>query len=187
MASRPTKLLVLCLISGILALSAPPAEAASSYAKVFYYDDNSYIDSDASITFSAQVTYTSGGRPFVSYPLAWVWSLAPAIRAIGTGTMGCSAHLNRNGVVTPWHDNHPSLPLTYLWHASVPINDIGAAYVLAGSCTFRVSVGGRLGTAVVSWTFDYVVSDGAVRSARRASSDRSNSLYVSTAKIVWAG
>ncbi|MFK4119355.1 hypothetical protein [Streptomyces longwoodensis] len=91
-----------------LALAAVPAHAGTQQGKfTFKVSDPSYKKTDANGTFTGQVNMAGTvGRPA---PMAWSFCTSPAVQAIATGRMTCSAgHMQ-----LPYHDSHPNVAVNY--------------------------------------------------------------------------
>lgn len=136
-----------------LAQQAPAAAATHAVPGVqIYYNFTPahprFHKTDHNGKFSAQVTYKSKGLP-----MAWSFRLAEALQDIATGEMNCKASLEGT---KRYHDHHV-IPVNSLWHSTVPGNKYDVKYVLQGTCTFPVEVGGQPGTATVSFKFHFVI------------------------------
>lgn len=168
--------LVTALIASIFA--AGPAYAETTEARHSFTNSNpSYSITDGNGTFTAQ------GRPSApsGNTMAWSHRVSPYLQSIATGNRNCTAgHMQ-----LPYHDTHNG-PITYLWHSSVPGNRVNTNYTLWGSCTFRVAVNGRPGTATLSFNFRYVFSNNQMLRIGEAdgSTDPGGNEY-STLKIAW--
>lgn len=57
----------------------------------------------------------------------------------------------------PYSDTHTDIPTDYLWHSTVRGHSYNSQYSLWGYCTFKVNVGGKSGTATVSFRFNYSI------------------------------
>lgn len=89
--------------------------------------------------------------------MAWSFRIAPAVQAIATSPMNCEAgHLQLS-----YHDKHIGVPVSYFWHSTVRGHSYNRSYTLWGSCTFKVNVNGKPGSAVLNFRFNYSI----VRSA----------------------
>ncbi|MGI5195655.1 hypothetical protein ACQEVY_18735 [Streptomyces sp. CA-288835] len=147
-------------LAAVLALGVVPANAAVNQAKhTFKLSDPDYKRTDRNGTFTGQVNMAGTvGRPA---HMAWSFRISPAVRAIATGRMTCTAgHMQ-----LPYHDRHTNVAVSYFWHSSVPNNRRNKEYTLYGSCKFRVNVGGRPGTANLGFSFKYSLFDGISRSS----------------------
>ncbi|MFD7454216.1 hypothetical protein [Kitasatospora sp. NPDC059827] len=123
----------------------------------------SYNRTDANGTFDGQVNMAGTvGRPA---PMAWSFTTSPAIRAIATGKMDCTAGHQQ----LRYSDSHRGVPVDYHWHSTVPDNLRGKDYTLYGNCTFPVKVKGRAGKANLGFRFNYNLFDGVSRPNRPAS------------------
>lgn len=123
--------------------AAPTGEIAGRM--IFTTSEPNYSITDRNGTFTAQVTWGGAGLP-----MAWSFRVSPQVRAIATTPMTCEAgHMQ-----LPYSDRHV-VPADYRWHSTVRGHATNTDYVLYGSCQFGVSVGGRAGTAVLRFHFDY--------------------------------
>ena len=102
-------------------------------------------DSDRNGRFTGQAQ-TNPGHPV---PMAWSFRISPAVQAIATSPMDCTAgHMQLN-----YHDTHAAVPVDYFWHSTVPGNQSdNTKYDLYGNCTFRVQ---GPGTANLKFVFHY--------------------------------
>lgn len=112
---------------------------------IFTVSEPNYSITDSNGTFTGQVTWTGA-----DLPMAWSFRVSPQVRAIATTPMTCEAgHMQ-----LPYSDKHV-VPADYMWHSTVRGHTTNTDYVLYGSCQFGVNVGGRTGTAVLRFRFDY--------------------------------
>ncbi|WP_146067888.1 hypothetical protein [Streptomyces sp. Ru72] len=158
MSSKSTKRVAAvgsAALAAVLALGAVPAHAGTQQGRfTFKVSDPYYTKTDGNGTFTGQVNMAGTvGRPA---PMAWSFRTSPAIQAIATGRMTCSAgHMQ-----LPYHDSHANVTVNYFWHSSVPNNRRNKNYTLYGNCTFPVQVGGRTGKADLGFSFNYSLFDG---------------------------
>ncbi|MFB7214175.1 hypothetical protein [Streptomyces sp. NPDC056255] len=142
------------LTAALTLLAGGTASAATSeYYKTFTSSQNYISKSDSNGLFSGQVTWSS-----LNKPLAWSFDISPALERTATGNMGCTA-----GVPSfpNYHDDHPSIPVSYKWHSSVPGQhrlNTSYWYVLNGQCKFPSTVNGTRGTTTVTLKFNYKMS-----------------------------
>jgi hypothetical protein len=123
------------------------AEPAGEIAgrMIFTTSDPNYSITDRNGTFTGQVTWAGA-----DLPMAWSFRVSPQVQAIATTPMTCEAgHMQ-----LPYSDKHV-VPVDYQWHSTVRGHATNTDYVLYGSCQFGVNVGGRAGTAVLRFHFDY--------------------------------
>ncbi|WP_267595189.1 hypothetical protein [Carbonactinospora thermoautotrophica] len=114
-----------------------------------------YQGSDRNGTFSAQVTFRISGT--YANPMAWGFKVKPALQAMATSNMNCTANQFKRGRPTGYTDTHRNIPVSYHWHSTVPRNSFAADYQLGGMYTFRVNVGGHPGTANLRRVFNYIL------------------------------
>jgi hypothetical protein len=137
----------------VLALLSPPNTGVGRAASageingrmIFTASDINYSITDSNGTFTGQVTWGGAG-----HPMAWSFRVSPQVRAIATTPMTCEA----GHVQLPYSDKHV-VPVDYMWHSTVRGHATNTDYVLYGSCEFDVNVGGRTGTAILRFNFDY--------------------------------
>ncbi|MEV7318702.1 hypothetical protein [Streptomyces sp. NPDC093970] len=168
-------------LAAVLALGAVPAHAGTQHGKfTFKVSDPYYKKTDANGTFTGQVNMA--GTVGRSAPMAWSFRTSPAVQAIATGRMTCSAgHMQ-----SPYHDSHANVAVNYFWHSSVPDNRRNKDYTLYGNCTFRVNVGGQTGTANLGFSFNYSLFDGITPSLTMSeSADGESTPYVSDLRIAY--
>ncbi len=112
---------------------------------IFTAAQPNYSITDSNGTFTGQVTWVAA-----DLPMAWSFRASPQVRAIATTPMTCEAgHMQ-----LPYSDKHV-VPVDYQWHSTVRGHATNTDYILYGSCQFGVNVGGRAGTAVLRFHFDY--------------------------------
>jgi hypothetical protein len=112
---------------------------------IFTASEPSYDMSDINGTFTGQVTWAAG-----DLPVAWSFRVSPQVQAIATSPMTCEAgHMQLS-----YTDRHV-VSVDYTWHSTVRGHSANTDYVVFGSCRFSVNVGGRSGTAVLRFHFDY--------------------------------
>ncbi|GAB3984563.1 hypothetical protein GCM10029978_094580 [Actinoallomurus acanthiterrae] len=100
-------------------------------------------------TFHAQIAVK---HPKKGYPMAWSFKVAPALQAIATGRMTCTA----TGLNGHYHDKHV-VPVSYLWHSSVKGHRTKKVYNLSLTCHFPVQVAGKPGKATIGHSFYYAI------------------------------
>ena len=137
------------LIMSAAAVGTSPEAHAGELAarKVFTRIDTYYELTDRNGTFSAQVAWASAQNT-----VYWSFRPSPAVRAIATGPMDCTAgHLEFPG----YHDQHLGLPVDYRWHSTVQGSFFNVDYTLWGTCSFPVQANGQAGQAVLNFHFNY--------------------------------
>lgn len=153
---------VLALV-GAGSISLPPAAATSYYEKTFTYYDTFFQSTDSVGTFSAQASFAYTGTP-----IAFSLTLTPALQALATGNMTCSAYQQENGSYTGVNDYHPNIPVSYFWHWTVPNNSYGPTYLESADCYFPV----KGGQAHVGAVLTYWISDGGTGVPERGATTR---------------
>ncbi|MFF0522572.1 hypothetical protein ACFYTC_28015 [Actinomadura nitritigenes] len=126
-------------------------DAAAQYF-VFTKRHQSFAHRDRIGAFHAQVKLT--GRYSRQYPMAWSFQITNGrLKAIARGNAVCTA----TGLNGRYHDRHV-VPVGYVWHSTVRPHRVRKVYVLSGTCTFPVQVGGRPGRAFVGFAFHYAIN-----------------------------
>ncbi|MEV0057985.1 hypothetical protein AB0H34_46790 [Saccharopolyspora shandongensis] len=164
---------------GVLAATALSFVGLTGTAQAAYYHDfflnyPAFDASDNNGRFTGQVNFSAPG-----VPMAWSWDLAPHIEAIATSPMDCSAGLVQP--TPPYHDRHPSVPVTYLWHSTVTWSYLGTPYDMWGNCRFNVNVGGRPGVANLKLDFRYTIN----KIPRPLAEDEQGSKFSSNLEITY--
>lgn len=136
-------------LSSAMTLVLISAESASAEHYHTFTQSSEYFDqTDRNGRFTAQANMHSGWV----VPMAWSFTVSPAVQAIASSPMNCTAGHHQ----LPYSDTHNNIPVDYRWHSTVPGNKVdNTRYDLWGNCTFSVNVGGRPGTANLSFQFHY--------------------------------
>ncbi|MER5908519.1 hypothetical protein ABZW44_42255 [Streptomyces mirabilis] len=154
--TTPRRVLVLTasLTAAVTLLAGGTASAATSeYYKTFTSGANYLTKSDTNGTLNAQVTW-----PTTNKPLAWSFDISRALERTATGNMRCTARVPS---FPNYNDDHPSIPVDYKWHSTVPGQhrlNTSYWYVLNAQCKFPSTVNGTRGTTTVTLKFNYKMS-----------------------------
>lgn len=131
-----------------MGLSTAVANADDQHYHTFTQSAEYFDATDRNGRFTAQANMHSG----YTIPMAWSFRVAPAVQAIATSSMNCTAGHHQ----LSYSDSHPNVPVDYHWHSTVQGNKVNnTKYDLWGNCTFRVQVGGNPGTANLKFEFHY--------------------------------
>lgn len=165
---------VLTVVAALLSFTSVTVGVASAdHYFTFTQAHTTFDDSDRNGRFTGQAQTNPGH----AVPMAWSFRISPAVQAIATSPMDCSAgHMQLN-----YHDNHPAVPVDYFWHSTVQGNQSNnTKYDLYGNCTFRVQ---GPGTANLKFVFHYSMFCGPCGPASFAASDPGG--YSSTMEIAY--
>ncbi|WP_410654921.1 hypothetical protein [Amycolatopsis sp. lyj-112] len=134
------------IFAGVLALvglTIGPAQAEHSFT--FTQANTKFDATDTHGRFTGQAKTIPGQ----AVPMTWSFRVAPAVQAIATSSMNCTAgHMQLS-----YHDAHSNIPVDYFWHSTVQGNrSNNTKYDLYGSCTFSVKGNGK---ANLKFVFHY--------------------------------
>ncbi len=115
--------------------------------------------SDSNGTFTGRTSYVDVPPPEIGQTITMAWSfrISPSVRSIATSPMTCTTDVAQ---VPSYRDYHPDIPVDYFLHSSVPMLGFNTNYDLEGKCVFQVNVGGRPGTATLTYKFHFRIADG---------------------------
>jgi len=139
------------------AAAAKGTEATAAVAptplgtKIFTVQSPTYSKSDTQGSFTGQFT------PGQAHKVAFSYRISAALQAIISGSVYES--VTRTPGKGSCYDIHGPVAKNYLFHWSCG-NKLDKKYVLDGSLSFPVNVGGNPGTGQILWRFNYEVAGG---------------------------
>lgn len=136
-----------------------PATSGDYGSYSFTQDQPFFSAADSNGSFYAQVTYSSS-----PLPVAFGFTLSQYLQSIAASDVTPAVYEFKGSTSTGCYYGGKPYPIDYQFHWSCPQHDLNYQYHIAGSFTFRVDVGGRMGTAVVNIQFTYVISVNTPRS-----------------------